>query len=142
MSAERKIVTACIIDDDSIFIYGFKKFMELKGIFAEMCDFNNGQQALNFFKDPANEDNLPDILFVDINMPVMDGWDFIKNFEAIYPQLGKKISIYAISSSVDLNDIKRAKNNPLITDYILKPIDNAYITQIFTSYDIELKNIS
>ena len=136
MSEERKMVTACVIDDDEIFIYGFKKFMEIRGISAETIYFSNGQEAIDYLKNPFYANNLPDVIFVDINMPVMDGWEFTNNFEEIKSQMGKKISVYAISSSVDINDINRAKNNPVIEDYILKPISETYVEDIINSYQI------
>ncbi len=136
MSEERKMVTACVIDDDEIFIYGFKKFMEIRGISAETLYFSNGQEAIDYLKNPFYANNLPDVIFVDINMPVMDGWEFTHNFEEIKSQMGKKISVYAISSSVDINDINRAKNNPVIEDYILKPISETYVEDIINSYQI------
>jgi CheY-like chemotaxis protein len=134
MSVERQNVTACIIDDDDIFIYGFKKFMQLRGIFANVIEFSNGQEAIDYLNNPAYAGNLPDVIFVDINMPVMDGWEFMQNFEEIKSQVGKKISVYAISSSVDINDINRAKNNPVIKDYILKPMNETYVADIINSY--------
>lgn len=125
---------AHIIDDDEIFVYGFKKLMQIKGITAETQEFGNGQLALDYLTNPFFADNLPDIIFLDINMPVMDGWEFLQNFEELQPRLGKKVSLYAVSSSVDINDINRAKNNPVITDYILKPINETYLTQIFSAH--------
>ncbi|MEO7211356.1 response regulator [Mucilaginibacter sp.] len=136
MSVERKMVTACIIDDDDIFIYGFKKFMEIRGVSAEILNFSNGKEAIDYLKNPFYANNLPDIIFVDINMPVMDGWEFTQNFEEIKSHMGKKISVYFISSSVDINDISRAKNNPAIEDYILKPISESYVADIINSHDI------
>ena len=136
MSVERQMVTACIIDDDDIFIYGFKKFIEIKGVFAEILDFRNGKEAIDYLTNPHYAGNLPDLIFVDINMPVMDGWEFASNFEEIKSRIGKKISLYAISSSVDIHDINRAKNNPIITDYILKPISESYLAEIINSYQI------
>nr|WP_294941380.1 response regulator [uncultured Mucilaginibacter sp.] len=135
MSAERQMVTACIIDDDEIFIYGFKKFIEIRGVFAEILDFSNGREAIDYLTNPNYSNNLPDLIFVDINMPVMDGWEFTRNFGEIKSHIGKEISVYAISSSVDIHDINRAKNNPVITDYILKPISETHIADIINSYE-------
>jgi CheY-like chemotaxis protein len=134
MIFERQMVTACIIDDDDIFIYGFKKFIEIKGVFAHILHFSNGKEAIDYLKDPSYAGSLPDVIFVDINMPVMDGWEFTQNFEEIKSLIGKKISVYAISSSVDIKDINRAKNNPVIKDYILKPISESHVAEIINSY--------
>lgn len=134
MIFERQMVTACIIDDDDIFIYGFKKFIEIKGVFAHILNFSNGKEAIDYLKNPNYAGSLPDVIFVDINMPVMDGWEFTQNFEEIKSLIGKKISVYAISSSVDIKDINRAKNNPVIKDYILKPISESHVAEIINSY--------
>ncbi|MES2279715.1 MAG: response regulator [Bacteroidota bacterium] len=133
MITENKIVTAGLIDDDEIFTYGFNKLTVIKGLFNQILNFSNGQEAIDYLLNPKNSHNLPDVLFVDINMPVMNGWEFNAAFEEIKSQLGKNITIYNISSSVDLDDIKRAKNCPVVTDYLLKPIDEAYLTDIFNS---------
>ena len=133
MITENKIVTAGIVDDDEIFTYGFKKLTIKKALFDEILHFRNGKEAIDFLKDPQNGQHLPDVLFVDINMPVMNGWEFNDAFEEIKSQLGKNITLYNISSSVDLEDIKRAKSNPIIADYLLKPIDEQYLSEIARS---------
>jgi YesN/AraC family two-component response regulator len=98
-----------------------------------VLSFGDGREAIDYLKDPRNSNHLPDVLFVDINMPVMNGWEFIDAFEEIRSQLGNCITLYVISSSIDLEDIKRAKNNTLIVDYLLKPIDKIYLKDIFDS---------
>ena len=144
MNANHQILKACVIDDDEIFIYGFKKFMEIRGIFADIIEFKNGLEAINYLQDPAYADSLPDIIFVDINMPVMDGWEFTEMFEEIKSRLGKKIPVYLVSSSVDHSDIDRAKKNSAIEDYILKPISETYVEGIINSYqpDFQLRNMN
>lgn len=134
MITENKIVTAGLVDDDEIFTYGFKKLTVLKGLFDQILNFSNGKEAIDYLLNPQNRNNLPDVLFVDINMPVMNGWEFNDAFEEIKSQLGKNITIYNISSSVDLADIRRAKNNPMIADYLLKPIDEVYLAEIARSF--------
>ncbi|MET3981104.1 YesN/AraC family two-component response regulator [Mucilaginibacter sp. UYP25] len=133
MNTENKIVIAGIVDDDEIFTYGFKKLTVIKGLFDEIMNFSNGKEAIDYLLNPQNRNHLPDVLFVDINMPVMNGWEFNIAFEEIKSQLGKNIAIYNISSSIDLEDIKRAKSTPAVIDYLLKPIDEGYLTEIFLS---------
>jgi len=130
----QKPITACIIDDDEIFVFGLKKLFRLSNLNANLIDFKAGYEALNFLTNPANKDVLPDILLVDINMPLMSGWEFLEKFEEIQSQLGKKISVYNISSSVDLNDIVRAQNNPLVADYLLKPISETLLATIISAH--------
>ncbi len=117
------IQTACIIDDDEIYKYGFRKFVTVKNFCKKIVDFPNGKEAIDFLKNPANRMNLPDIIFLDIDMPVMDGWGFIEAYEKIYTRLHKDITIFMVTSSMNYNDIVRATANKYITDYISKPID-------------------
>lgn len=84
-------------------------------------------------KNPVNANNLPDVIFLDVRMPVMDGWEFMKEFAEIKSQLGKKISIYMISSSIDASDIDRAKKIPDVIDYIFKPVDVNRLEEIFSN---------
>ena len=63
-------------------------------------------------------------------MPVMDGWEFMKEFEEIKSQLGKKISVYILSASIDAHDIDRARNINSISDYIFKPVDVQQLHEI------------
>ena len=124
-------VNACIIDNSKIYVYGFKKLLSIKDLSNRVTDFSNGNEAIRHLKDPGNACNLPDIIFLDINMPVMDGWEFLKEFEEIKSQLGKKISVYILSASIDSHDIDRAKNITSISDYIFKPVDVQLLQEIF-----------
>ncbi len=85
--------------------------------------FFNGSEAINHLISNSNNTNeLPDIIFLDINMPVSDGWMFLDALKELYPKLNKQINIYMVSSSIAPDDIKRAKSNPLVTDYLVKPL--------------------
>jgi CheY-like chemotaxis protein len=130
MIVTKSDVSACIIDDDPIYVYGFKKLIKLKRLHSQITSFSNGSQALTWLKNPFNAPNLPDVIFLDVNMPGMDGWEFLQEFAEIKSQLGKKISIYMLSSSINLNDVYRAKNNADVVDYIFKPINEQQLTDI------------
>jgi len=123
--------TVCVIDDDKIYIYGLKKLISIKQLSPNLMEFYNGKEAIDFLTDPENLDTLPDIIFLDINMPVMDGWGFMESFVKIKPQLGKKITIYMVSSSINDEDIQRAKTISDITDYVIKPISPDTLVELF-----------
>ena len=133
MTLQQDEITACIIDDDSIFAYGFNKLVKINGLFSQILHFNHGLEAMEYLSAPINAARLPDVIFIDINMPVMNGWQFVQNFEEIKSQLGKKIALYIVSSSVDISDILKAKSNPVLRDYICKPINNTHLTQVFNA---------
>jgi CheY-like chemotaxis protein len=91
--------------------------------------FSDGEEALDFMLDNLHKE-LPDVIFLDIDMPIMDGFEFMEEYVKIKPKLGKKITIYMVSSSVDPVDIDRAKKISEITDYIVKPITQDQLTYI------------
>ena len=116
-----KIDVACIIDDDPIFIFGAKRMMELSNFCKSFMVFKNRQEAINQLKPiMLNGKDIPDIILLDINMPIMDGWEFLDEFIKI--EAHKSITIYIVSSSIDPVDLNRAKRYKNISNYIIKPI--------------------
>ncbi|MCM4155119.1 response regulator [Gramella sp. AN32] len=131
----QKVELACIIDDDKIYVNLVKKIIEIKKLSQELLIYKNGKEALDYFKeimeDATDEDKLPDIIFLDLNMPVMDGWEFLNEFIKIKNNLNKKITLYVVSSSIDPRDLERAKSFNLVTDYLIKPIELKKFEKIF-----------
>lgn len=119
----RKINMSCIIDDDPIFVYGTKKVMKEVNFCDDVMVFHNGQDAINGLKELALANKeLPSLIFLDLNMPIMDGWDFLDDFITIPNNNREKVHVYVISSSIDANDFIRARNYEVVNNYILKPI--------------------
>ena len=123
MSIEKYNV--CLIDDDKVYQFTSKMILEATQLTSRITTFFNGQEAIEFFLDPANQqiDILPDVIFLDINMPIMNGWNFLEEFDKIFYTLPKKILIYVVSSSVDDSDIEKSKSFVSVADYVIKPIN-------------------
>lgn len=119
----KKIETACIIDDDSIFIYGTKRLMAEVDFCETVLIFENGQDAINGLNEiTAKGEKLPAVIFLDLNMPIMNGWEFLEDFVKIPNHNREKVTIFIISSSVDPRDLERIKSYKVVNNYILKPI--------------------
>jgi CheY-like chemotaxis protein len=125
----------CLIDDDKIYQFTATMILEATGLTNSIAAFLNGKDAINFLKDPNTTLNsqLPDIIFLDINMPVMNGWEFLEEFQSFSASLSHPIKIYLVSSSVDESDINKSKKYPAITDYVIKPLNRDKYRQLLTS---------
>ncbi len=125
----------CIIDDDSIYQYAITKTIKAYNLANNIMVFSDGEEALDFFiRNLDSSENLPDIILLDINMPIMDGFQFMEEYIKIKPRVGKKIMIYMVSSSVDPKDIEKAKRIGEISDYIIKPIKPGELISIVNSF--------
>lgn len=127
----RKKQLACIIDDDQVYVFGVKKMIMFYDFCKDVLTFKNGEEALSYLHPRVeNDDVLPEVIMLDINMPVMDGWEFLDAFTRIKPANAAKVTIYVISSSIKQDDIDKAKNYSAVTDYIVKPVNFENLKQI------------
>lgn len=127
-----KALTAYIVDDDPIFVYSLTKLISLRNLCDEVLSYPNGADALEALKN-ANDTGflIPDIILLDINMPIMDGWEFLNEYAKLLPTFKKPITLYLLSSSVDDADIKRANAIEAVRRYITKPVTQARLVEIF-----------
>ena len=119
----RKSPVVALVDDDKIFRLTASKTITATSLTEKILQFENGEDALTFLKKNAvNISELPDYIFLDINMPYVDGWMFLEDFHKIKPDIRKPITIFVISSSIDPRDVSRAKQNNDVSDYVVKPV--------------------
>lgn len=117
----KKFEIACIIDDDPIYVFGAKKVMKNAGFANNILVFQNGREAIDGLTHIVlRQEKLPEIILLDINMPVMDGWEFLDEFKKVYVR--QKTTIYIVSSSIDQADLLRAQQYEGVNNYIIKPI--------------------
>ena len=132
--SDNSIDLACIIDDDKIYVNLIRKVIESRKLSKELLIFNNGKEALDYFEYVFNNFEaykVPNIIFLDLNMPVMDGWQFLEHFMKIEKKFKKIITLYIVSSSIDPADIGKANQLSSISGYIIKPVKPGELEHLF-----------
>ena len=123
----RKLILC--VDDDPITLMLCKMVISRATFATEVITAQNGEEALNYFDD-LKLNNLgteikkyPQLIFLDLNMPVMGGWEFLDHFcKPDYASVFTACKIIVLSSTIDPDDIRKAKTYPMVLDFLSKPI--------------------
>ncbi len=129
----KKINSIFIVDDDPITVYGIKKILTSVAQCNTIFEFKNGQVAIDQIKKMVLENSeLPELIFLDINMPIMDGWEFLEDFVKL--PIKDTININIVTSSIDQYDKDRAEDFKSLTHHCIqfnsKPIKRSEIEEI------------
>jgi len=126
-----------IIDDDEINNFIAAKLIDKIPPKAVVSTCLNGQDGIDFVKSKLDhQDEMPDIIFLDINMPVMNGWEFLEEYEQIKSKIKKSVCINMLSSSVYNDDITKAEAFDTVQKFISKPLTVDKIQSLYESLDI------
>lgn len=122
-----------LIDDDELNNYLTKRIIKKTVKDSEICEFIEPEKALahleNDYLNNIGTDKIT--ILLDINMPTMTGWEFLKKFETFNEAIKNQFDIFMLSSSVDPVDIDRANQNPLVIDFIEKPLNKEILIKLF-----------
>lgn len=109
------------IDDDQISNFLTERVLEEAGPPMKIRSFLSAEEALDFLKQDCHS-NLPGIIFLDLNMPMMNGWEFLDELEPYKNDIQGKCHIYILTSSLDLSDTARSKEYEMVSGFIHKPL--------------------
>lgn len=122
------------IDDDSIVLMLNEFILNDQSFCEKLMKFERANDALDYFDQQArlneNEQNIPKIIFLDINMPVLDGWEFLDLFTEKFPQFHQLLRFVILSSSINPLDLELANNHPLVIHFMAKPIGEMGIVNL------------
>jgi CheY-like chemotaxis protein len=129
MQAAYKFVM--LIDEDEIDNIINQKIIESNNFSEQVIVFQTGNEALDFLAtNHTDAEKLPELIFLDINMPIMDGFQFLEEFEKLPTQVLDKCKIIMLSSSISPRDIDRAASNRFVKKYLNKPLNSRYLQAI------------
>lgn len=125
------------IDDDAI-VQMLSEIILLENNFCEkIVPALDGKEGLNYFLVqkllPVVAQKIPNLIFLDINMPIMDGWDFLAEFNNEYAIFHQQVKVIILSSSENPQDMKKAKANPFVIDFIPKPLEAEHLNILKTT---------
>jgi CheY-like chemotaxis protein len=125
--------TIFLIDDDPVFVYLTKKIICSVNGGCEIREFADGELAIERLKQICDDNtSLPDIIFVDLSMPVMDGWEFLNEYDLLRPKLSKPIELFIVSSSISPQEVERSKTYAAVSDFLIKPVAKGKIAEIMS----------
>jgi len=120
-----------LVDDNEIDNIINEKIIEANSFADQVMVFQTGQEALDYLgENQDNQDTLPEIVFLDINMPIMDGFQFLEDFEKFSDTVLEKCKIIMLSSSISPKDIDRAASSKYVKKYLNKPLNARYLEAI------------
>ena len=120
-----------LVDDDAVANFLSESALQEMNLSEQVHISHNGEEALNYIiehcsKDTSNTGNCPDLIFLDINMPVMDGFEFLEAFEKTHTT---KVPVFILTSSNNFKDYERAKNFD-VAGYLIKPLTEDKIRDV------------
>jgi CheY-like chemotaxis protein len=112
-----------LIDDDDIYVFLTKKTILRVMEEVDVEVFSDGLKAITHLKKIQNQPELlPDVIFLDLNMPVMDGWEFLEEYEELAPSFARTNELYIVSSSISPHEMERSKSINSVSEFIIKPL--------------------
>jgi CheY-like chemotaxis protein len=125
--------SVCIVDDDSIYVMLAKRQISLNQLSDDVSEFSDGREAYQGLKKRIdNGEQIPDVIFLDVNMPIWDGWDFLDEFSKL--EISNRPKIYIVTSSSHSLDREKAATYPIVSRCLTKPLELDDLKTILRAY--------
>ena len=120
-----------LVDDNDTDNFISKRIIEITGFAKRIEVKNSGKSALEYLREnQSNQDNIPNVIFLDINMPVVDGFAFLYEFDMFSDLVKSKAKIIILSSSDNKRDIDKIVNNNHVINFITKPLTEVSLEEV------------
>ncbi|GAC1564289.1 MAG: response regulator [Mucilaginibacter sp.] len=120
-----------MIDDNPLEHFIMQKMLSRYDLFKDADHYHDARDVIKLLKKKRG---LPDLIFLDLNMPCLSGFDFLTQFEVLYPSFKNPISIYIFSSSVSKTDKSRALSYPFVKGFYSKPMKRENLESLYMVY--------
>jgi len=112
-----------VIDDDKVNNFICTKIIEKSGLADNVITCQSAEEGLTHLRNAlVGQGAVPELIFLDLNMPVMSGWDFLEEYKNSFGEIAPNVTLVVLSSSVYHEDINRAKSYVEVSEYMSKPI--------------------
>jgi len=124
------------IDDDPITLMLCKMVIKKASFSNEIATSKNGEEALQYFNTLKQIDSngefkkQPQLIFLDLNMPVMGGWEFLESFSTSDYAEYNTTKVIILSSTIDPEDLEKSKKYPMVLDFLSKPISKEMLEYV------------
>ncbi len=132
---KKKIKGVLLVDDDSINNYINARLIKKVNITDDLAISLNGQEAITYLNKLISENKeCPSLILLDINMPVMDGFEFVNSFQELSFENNKEVVIVMLSTSENFKDIEKVNSNPKISGFLNKPLTEEKIFNVLNKH--------
>ena len=131
--AQTKKLNFIVVDDSKLDCFIAEKIIRNTGKCEAIRSFLQAREALDFIRTSPVDDQSNTIVLVDIQMPVMNGFEFVEAFEKMPKDIIRNYTIYIISSSINENDLSKVHNYPSVKQFLNKPLTSNNLTALLVN---------
>ncbi len=130
-----KVKKVMLVDDNDIDLKINSRIISMTKLFDEIILCQSGEESLAYLNTNANDSHkLPDFILLDIQMPEMDGFEFLEIYKNLPKNLSENCKIAILSSTLDFGDIKKAEANPNVVKLLKKPLNPKELQELLATY--------